>query len=146
LQGRLGQAPDDESLAAECGIPLEQLHRTLADARRQHFLCIHGLSDDEPALGNLAPLSAEPSPEEQAGRHELKELLAKALLELPARDRHVIVLYYAEDLTMKEIAQVLKVTEARVSQIHAGALFRLSMKLNPPETGKTAPEGEGSRT
>ena len=120
-------------MAAEAGISQEQLYRTLAEARRQQFLSIHGLSEDQPLMGGLTPVDGEPSPAQQIERKELKQLLAKAILELPARDRHVLVLYYKEDLTLKEIAQVLKLTEGRVCQIHAAALFKLSVKLNPAE-------------
>ena len=57
------------------------------------------------------------------------ERLARAIRELPKRDRILMLLYYERDLTMKETAQVLGITESRVSQLHASALFKLSMKL-----------------
>ena len=69
------------------------------------------------------------SPAPQAERRELLERLTRAIQAMPERDRTLILLYYERDLTMKEIAEVLNVTESRVSQMHAGALFRLSMKL-----------------
>lgn len=125
-----GQGPDDDVLAAELGISLEQLYRVLAEARKQHFLCIHGLVEGQGGLQVGLPLDGLPSPMDQAERKEMAEALAQAILELPQRQRHVLVLYYERDLTMKEIAQVLEITEARVSQIHSSALFRLSMKLN----------------
>jgi RNA polymerase sigma factor for flagellar operon FliA len=55
--------------------------------------------------------------------------LTRAIQELPERDRTLVILYYDRDLTMREIAETLEVTESRVSQMHASALFRLSMKL-----------------
>lgn len=124
-----GDPPSDEDLSAELGISQSQLYRTLGEARRQHFLSIHGLNDEEPSLGSLLPREDGPGPEEQAVRKEMAERLAAAILKLPQKDRHVLLLYYEQDLTMKEIAKVLGVTESRVCQIHSSAVFRLSMML-----------------
>jgi len=124
-----GRPPADEELAAQAGITIEKLYKTLEDARRQHFLSIHGLSDDQPALGRLLPADEESSPGPQAERHELLQCLTRAIQELPERDRTLVILYYDRDLTMREIAETLEVTESRVSQMHASALFRLAMKL-----------------
>jgi RNA polymerase sigma factor FliA len=124
-----GRAPDDEELAAQAGLSLDKLYKSLIDARRRHFLSIHGLSDDEPALGDLLPDNDEASPDSRVERAELLNRLTQAIQDLPERDRNVILLYYERDLTMKEIAATLEVTESRVSQMHAGALFRLSMRL-----------------
>jgi RNA polymerase sigma factor FliA len=124
-----GREPDDEELAAQAGLPIEKLYKSLEDARRRHFLSIHGLKDGEPSLGDLLPDTDEAAPESQVERAELVERLTQAIQDLPERDRTVILLYYERDLTMKEIAATLEVTESRVSQMHAGALFRLSMRL-----------------
>lgn len=126
---RNGIPPTDEELAGKLGWPLEQLHKSFEEARKQHFLSIHGLSEDQPALGALIPTDSTPSPAALAERKEMARLLAQAITDLPKKDRLVILLYYERDLTMKEIAQVLSITESRVSQIHASALFKLSMKL-----------------
>lgn len=137
LMSRLGHVPDDQQLADEAGISREQLHRTLAEGRRQHFLSIHGMSDEESPLSALSPVDKGPSPVESAERAELKKALAQGLMQLPQRDRQVMILYYRDELTMKEIAQVLKVTEARVSQIHAAAIFRLSSWMQQDQVEQT---------
>lgn len=124
-----GRPPDDEELAAAMGIPVEQLYRTLKEARRQHFLSIHGLSEEGPALGGLVPPDDAPGPDAEASRREMAARLAEAIQGLPARDRQVVLLYYERELNMKEIAAVLDVTESRVSQLHSIAIFKLSMKL-----------------
>ena len=92
-------------------------------------MSIHGLSGDQPAMGALVPPDTEPGPDVAAERKELSARLAEAIKELPPRDRKIILLYYDRDLTMKETAQVLDITESRVSQLHASALFRLSTTL-----------------
>jgi len=58
--------------------------------------------------------------------------MAAAVKELPVRDRTLLLLYYERDLTLREVAQVLELTEGRVSQLHAAALFKLAMKLSEP--------------
>jgi len=133
LTDALGRGPSDEELAKKLGITPEQLYTTLQNARTQHFLSIHGLNSDPPALGALLPVDTEPTPDRVAERKELMDRLAVAITELPSRDRTVLLLYYQQDLDMKEVAQVLEVTESRVSQIHASAIFKLSMKFKGSE-------------
>ncbi len=127
-----GRPPADEELAEQAGLGIEKFYRTVEQARRQHFLSIHGLSDDKPALGNLIPADERTSPEREAERRETLARLTRAVQELPERDRKVILLYYERDLTMKEAAEVLEVTESRISQMHASALFKLSVKMRSP--------------
>jgi RNA polymerase sigma factor FliA len=124
-----GRPPDEEELAAQLGISPAQLSRTMEEARRQQFLSIHGLADDREGRDCLLPVDSSPSPDKQAERKEMVERMTRAIRKLPARSRQVILLYYERDLTMKEIAEVLEVTESRVSQMHAHALFDLSMRM-----------------
>jgi len=129
IVGPGGAQPSDADLAAEAGISVEALYKTFEDARRANFLSIHGLSADEPAMGAFVPRDQGPGPDVAAERNELSRHLAQAIKELSDRDRKILLLYYDRDLTMKETAQVLDITESRVSQLHASALFKLSMKL-----------------
>lgn len=125
---RNGRSPSDDELAAELGVTADQLYRTLEEARRQNFLSIHGLCTEDGG-GDLVPADKAPSPQNVLERQEMVERLVQAMGELSARDRQILLLYYERDLTMKEIAEVLEITESRVSQVHASALFKLSMKL-----------------
>ncbi len=129
VMAQTGRPPGDEELAQAVHVPLEKLYKTLEEGRQQHFLSIHGLREEPSVLRSLVPPDDGPGPDEQAERREMLQALTAALLELPKRDRQMLLLYYERDLTMKEIAQVLDVTESRVSQLHASALFKLSMKL-----------------
>jgi len=135
LTAERGSPPEMEDLARAAGVSLPRLYRTLERARTQQFLSIHGLSEDRPVLGSLVPADDGPGPEAEVERKELLEQLAHAIRELPRRDRLIILLYYERDLTMKEVAQVLGITESRVSQLHAAALFKLSMKLKGGREG-----------
>jgi RNA polymerase sigma factor for flagellar operon FliA len=129
LSAKTGRPPSDEQLARETKLPLEKLYKTLQEGRCRHFLSIHGLSEDKSPLQGLVPPDQEPRPDQQAEQKEMLQVLTDALMDLSERDRHVLLLYYDRDLTMKETAEVLGVTESRVSQLHASALFKLSMKL-----------------
>ena len=128
LTAELGRPPHDDELAGRAGLSLAAYYRTVQEARRQHFLSIHGLTEDDPALASLLQADTA-SPDREAEKRELVRRLAAAIQELSERDRQVILLYYERDLTMKEVAEVLEVTESRISQVHASALFKLSMKL-----------------
>ena len=132
LTNLMGRPPDDAELAAEVGISPAQLYRAFKEARRRHFLSIHGLTDDESALDSLVPQDNGPGPDVVAERRELAQRLAQAIRALPDRHRKILLLYYERDLTMKETAKVLGITESRVSQLHARALFELSMALKEP--------------
>ena len=105
------------------------MQRTLEEAHRRHAVSIHSLSEERAGFHAVQPRAQAPGPDEQAERKELLEALTAAILVLGKRDRHVLMLYYQEGLTMKETAAVLGVTESRVSQLHAAALLKLSMKL-----------------
>jgi len=129
LLGAHGRPPTDRELADEVGVSLPKLYRAFEEARKKHFLSIHGLTEGESSFGPPVPKDGEPAPDEVAERRELAGRLADAIRELPKRSRMILLLYYDRDLTMKETAQVLGVTESRVSQLHAGALFKLSMTL-----------------
>ena len=129
LAGETGRQPSDAELAAETGLPIEELYKTFEKARTAHFLSIHGMGADRSPMQSLVPPDQGPGPDVAAERNELSGRLAEAIKELSDRDRKILLLYYDRDLTMKEIAQVLDITESRVSQLHASALFKLSMKL-----------------
>jgi RNA polymerase sigma factor for flagellar operon FliA len=124
-----GKPPGDEELAGTLGLSVAQLYKLWEEARRQNFLSIHGLSDDPPNAAVFHPPAREPSPDQQAEHKELLQKLTDAVTDLPKRDRLAVLLYYDRDLTMKEAAHVLGVTESRFSQLHARAIFRLAVKM-----------------
>jgi RNA polymerase sigma factor for flagellar operon FliA len=131
-----GLLPTDDELAEKLGISLEKLFETFESARAQHFLSIEGLPDSPPLLGDFFTASDSGSPDKLTEQAELIDRLADAIRLLPEKQRQVITLYYHQQLTMKQIAEALDITEPRVSQIHASALFNLSVKLGKSENGK----------
>jgi RNA polymerase sigma factor for flagellar operon FliA len=124
-----GVTPTDDELAKELGITVNELYELFDNARAQHFISLDGYGEDNPGLGNIVPASNDSSPDEQIERAELIEKLAEAIQKLSESQRQVILLYYQQHLTMKQVAEVLEITESRVSQVHSSALFNLSVKL-----------------
>jgi len=130
LTEETGEVPDDSVLAQRLGITTEKMYRIFETARARHFLSIHSRDDDDsPMLGNLLVGSREDRPDAAMEREELIAKLTEAILKLPEKQRRIIVMYYQKELTMKQIAETLEITESRVSQLHAAALFKLSVQL-----------------
>lgn len=120
----------EEEVAERLAIPLSELHETLQDIRG---LSITNLDERDEETGlSISEMIADKSssPLEQLEDSQRRKLLARAIDKLPERERQVIALYYLEELTMKEIGEVLGVTESRVSQLRAQAVARLRGNLN----------------
>jgi len=81
------------------------------------------------SIGDSIESPSSLNPDVIIEREEIKRVIAEAINELPEKEKMVLVLYYYEDLTLKEIGQVLNVTESRVSQLHTKANLRLRAKL-----------------
>jgi RNA polymerase sigma factor for flagellar operon FliA len=124
-----GVAPTEEELAEKMGISVADVFALFESARAQHFVSMDALAQEQPALGEMLASADTAAPDSRLDRAELIDKLAEALQELDERRLQIIVLYYHQHLTMKQIAAVLEVTESRVSQLHASALFCLGAKL-----------------
>ena len=131
-----GTAPTDTELAEQLGITIEELYETFENARAQHFISLNGFGEDKPVLSNLLTAAHPVAPEEKIEREELLDKLTEAIQQLSKRQQQVILLYYQQQLTMKQIAEILEITESRVSQLHASALFNLSVKLRQWKDGR----------
>lgn len=128
MTGEEGEMPSDSDLADRLQMPVEKMYKMFENARTRHFLSIHGLSDEVPALGESLAAESE-DPDESLERQELIEKLARAIQDLPTKQRRIIILYYTRDLTMKQIASTMGITESRISQLHAAALTKLAARL-----------------
>jgi RNA polymerase sigma factor for flagellar operon FliA len=135
LEARLLRAPSDDELAAELDITLEELHEALLEISRSTIVGLDELwnaqdrgGDQISLLETVADLDA-PDPQAVFDLVERHKRISDAILALPERERVVIALYYYEELTLREIGEVLGVTESRVSQMHAKAALRLRSKL-----------------
>jgi len=125
----------DEEVAAELGINLEEFYALLDETRG-----ISLISEEE--LGQIYPqgsldyfLQKSPgthgseNPAEVFDHTELRDVVAKAIDKLPRNERMVVSLYYYDELTMKEIGEIMDYTESRISQLHTKAVLRLRGSL-----------------
>ena len=136
LEAKLGRAPTDEEIAEKIGISTEELEDSLTDISRSSIAAldelwtISGSGGDQVALIDTIEDTSLPEPQAALAKTELREMLAEAITSLPEREKLVVTLYYYEELTLREIGDVLGVTESRVSQLHTKAILRLKAHLS----------------
>lgn len=132
LQTKLGRSAEDGELAAELGISVNELHKWFLDVQAISVLSLNvPLDSDEEGADLASLLVAAPSsdPANQLLEDERIEELAEAIAHLSQREQLLLSLYYNEGLTLKEIGQVLGISESRVSQIHTAVVLKLRAKL-----------------
>jgi RNA polymerase sigma factor for flagellar operon FliA len=134
LERTSGRAGRDEEVAALLGIDIEEFYEWLSQVRGVSLLSLEApgvrTTDGETLNArDLVSTDAAQGPAQLVQTQHLKELIAEAIDDLPYQEKVVISLYYYEELTMKEIGQVLEITESRVSQIHTKSIFHLRSKL-----------------
>ncbi|MCW8130170.1 MAG: FliA/WhiG family RNA polymerase sigma factor [Planctomycetota bacterium] len=145
--GEHGRQPDEAELARALGVSTDDLHELERQAGLAQTL---SLDHAAPAGdGNASVTYAETIADRRASEtsaldrleeRESKALLAKGIKSLPDRERAVLVLYYHENLMLKEIAEAMNVSESRVSQLHNRAIFRLRAFVGRIEAGQAVPE------
>ena len=122
-----GRDADDTEVAQAMGIGLEEYHQILQDASAAKLFSIDG-EEGESISDTLS--DQRPGPEAQLEEQDFRREMAMALDRLPERERLVLALYYDEELNLREIGQVLGVSESRVCQIHSQALLRLKARMH----------------
>src|SRR4051794_19817856 len=135
LEAKLGHAPSDEEIAGKVGITVEELEDSLTEISRSSIAAldelwtVSGDGGDQVSLLDTIEDTEGPNPQEALAQTELREALGEAIARLPEREKLVVTLYYYEELTLREIGEVLGVTESRVSQLHTKAVLRLKARL-----------------
>jgi RNA polymerase sigma factor FliA len=131
LEQEFGRAPSDEELAAEVGITARELRDVLSSLSSSTVLTLDGLwtvsdgSGDQIALVDTLRDDDAADPLELLTAEDLRDGIADALGRLPERERLVVGLYHYYNLTLREIGDVIGVSESRVSQLHTRAMLRL---------------------
>lgn len=134
IEQEMGRSASDEEVARELGMDLEEFQKFLSQSAGLALLSLDDLvdptnpEDNRSLLDHLASLD-EDDPQAKLAFEELKRILGQSIDALPQRERLVLSLYYHEELTMKEVGQILDVTESRVSQLHSKAIARIKVKL-----------------
>jgi RNA polymerase sigma factor for flagellar operon FliA len=124
---RLQRAPEDEEIAAELGISVNEYHEWLMDVRGVSLGSLDRPIDDSDGGSGSVQIadSSQPSPAAILEKSELEKLIAEAIQAMPKTERTVISLYYKEELTLAEIAGILNLHTSRVSQLKLQATLRL---------------------
>jgi RNA polymerase sigma factor FliA len=135
LESKLGRAPTDEEIAEKLGVTQEELDESLSEISRTSIAAldelwtVSGSGGDQVALIDTIEDTEGPEPQAALDKSELRDIIAEAIARLPEREKLVVTLYYYEELTLREIGEVLGVTESRVSQLHTKAILRLKARL-----------------
>ena len=134
LESKLGRTASDSEIAGSLNMSEDEYHKTVMKVSGTSVLSLNdvwysGDDNDNLAIGNNIEAPSSLNPDVIAEREEIRKVIAEAISELPEKEKMVIVLYYHEDLTFKEIGEVLEVSESRISQLHTKANLRLRAKL-----------------
>jgi RNA polymerase sigma factor for flagellar operon FliA len=136
LESQLQRAPSDEEMASELEISVQDFQDQLMQISNSTIVALDEMwnvadsSGDQVSLLDTLPDSGAPDPQVVVDESELRDRIADAIAALPEREKLVVALYYYENLTLREIGEVLGVTESRVSQLHTKAVLRLRSKLS----------------
>ena len=136
LEHQLQRAPTDEEMSAELGIEVSDFQDALLQISNSSVAALDEMwnvgdsSGDQVSLLDTLRDDNAPDPSAIVDQGELRDRVADAISRLPEREKLVIALYYYENLTLREIGEVLGVTESRVSQLHTKAVLRLRGRLS----------------
>ena len=134
LESKLGRTASDAEIAGSMGISEEDYNQTVLKVSGTSILSLNdiwysGDDSDHVSIGDCIESPSSLNPDVIVEREEVRRVIIEAINDLPEKEKMVLVLYYYEDLTFKEIGQVLNVSESRISQLHTKANLRLRAKL-----------------
>lgn len=135
LENKYQRSPTDEEIAGALDISVDEFHDALTLISTSSIVALDEMwtvsdssGDTVSLLDTIGDVKAD-DPVQSIDRDEVKDRLADAVSKLPEREKLVVALYYYENLTLREIGEVLNVTESRVSQLHTRAVLRLKGRL-----------------
>lgn len=140
LESNLGRTASDAEVASAMGISESEFQQTVMKVSGTSVLSLNdvwysGDDSDHVSIGDSIEAPSSLNPDVIVEREEIRRVIIEAINELPEKEKMVLVLYYHEDLTFKEIGQVLDVSESRISQLHTKANLRLRAKLTNVRKG-----------
>jgi RNA polymerase sigma factor for flagellar operon FliA len=140
LESRLGRAASDEEIAKAMSMNVQEFQSLILKMSSTSILSLNdvwysGEDDDQISIVESVESPTSLNPDTIVEREEIKRVIVEAISELPEKEKKVLILYYYEDLTLKEIGHVLGVTESRISQLHTKAIMRLRSKLTNVKKG-----------
>jgi len=134
LKEKLGREPTEGELAGEMGMTDTELFELITEIHGAYILSLDArmfehAKTGETTLGDITVNTAGFSPEESALKKEMEQSLVEAIRKLSINEQHVITLYYYDELTLKEIGEVLGLSESRICQIHRAVIRKLKQSL-----------------
>ncbi len=140
LEASLGRSASDKEIAKEMGMSEGDFQKTMMKVSGTSILSLNdvwytGEDNDKVSIVDSIESPQSLNPDTIVEKEEIKRVIVQAIDELPEKEKKVLVLYYYEDLTLKEIGKVLEVTESRISQLHTKAIMRLRSKLTNIKKG-----------
>ncbi len=140
LEAKLGRTATDSEVAKAMGMTENEYQTTIMKVSGTSVLSLNdvwysGDDSDHMSIGDNIESPSSLNPDVIVEREEIRKVIIQAINELPKNEKMVIVLYYNEDLTFREIGQVLNVSESRISQLHTKANMRLRAKLTSLRKG-----------
>lgn len=147
LEQKHGRPPSESELADALGMALADYQRMLQEARGHQLVYLEDLSDGEDdAYLERHLVSSQPDPLGALLDQDMRETLVRAIEDLPEREKMMMALYYDEELNLREIGEVLGVTESRVCQLHTQAIARLRSRiLGPGSESRPAKRVSGNK-
>jgi len=149
LEQKLGKTPTEAQMAKAMNMSVEEYEELLDEVRPAAFVCLDAVNASED--GDSGPLyeviadQTDSDPVEKVSNNELKQVIFERLKELPEMQRKVLALYYLEDMHLREIAEVFKLTESRICQIHAQAILAIRSYVQRFESGLSRRRATTSR-
>jgi len=133
LEQKLGRNPSSEEVAAAMGMDLEKYFQLMEEVHSLSFMSLDDFQEDDEggSFGFLNFLSDNgvENPQNKLMAKQLLQVLGDAIETLPEKERLVVTLYYYEELNLKEIGEIMSLTESRISQLHSQAVIRLKVKM-----------------
>lgn len=129
VEARLGREASGSEIATEMGLGLDDYYELLRDSSSARLFSLEQVSEQETGAANIAS-DDRYAPLETVLENDFNEALASQIENLPEREKMVMALYYSNGLNLKEIGEVLEVSESRVCQIHSQAILRLKSRLD----------------
>jgi RNA polymerase sigma factor FliA len=134
LEHQLGRSPVESEIAAELGMSLMDYQTLLGKVKGTQLVYLEDMTggdDGDDSFLDRHMLDAEADPLQMLRNQRLRQSLVDAISNLPEREQYIMSMYYENDMNLKEIAQVLGVTESRVCQLHSQSIARLRAKMRP---------------
>lgn len=130
VEQRVQRAPTEEETAAELRVSVQEFREWLVDVRGMNLERLrHAVGDEGRSIMETLPDSEDKLPSKIVERSELRRLLGEVIGRIPEIERNILRMYYQEGMTLRQIAQIARVHESRISQLKTQAILRLRARM-----------------